>query len=238
MTRIMTKAVGDTGHLAPVFEFKADDKTPGVFEGYASVFGVVDVFGEKVLPGAFIESLVDKKRRGTTVKMFWSHDPGQPIGKWLDMAEDKKGLFVKGKLNLDVQRAKEIHSLMMDGAIDGMSIGYRTQEADFEGMVLLLKKLDLLEVSVVSLPANEKARVDDVKTATARARFDKFCTALKSGQPLPVSEFEDLLREAGVPKSMATAIASVGYAKAIRSESDSRDEAMSELRDAISALRG
>lgn len=226
-------------HLAPVQGIKAlsSDDQPGMFEGYASVFNNVDIFGEKVLPGAFVDSLVDKKRRGMSIKMFWNHNPSEPIGRWLDMAEDSKGLFVKGQINLQVQRAKEIHLLMLDGAVDSMSIGFFTEEADFEDGVLLLKRLNLLEVSPVSLPANDRARIDDVKSAERVARFDQFCAALKAGTPLPVKDFEDLLREAGVPKSMAKQIASVGYARAIRCEADGHDEALTELRASLASLR-
>lgn len=226
-------------HLAPVMQIKADEKTPGLFEGYASVFNNVDMFGEKVLPGAFIDSLVARKRSNgrTSIKMFWSHNPSEPIGKWLDLAEDSKGLFAKGQLNLEVQRAKEIHSLMLDDSIDGMSIGYREVEVEFDDGILLLQKLDLMEVSVVAMPANPRATIDDVKSAHRALEFEKLCAALREGKPRPVKEFEDLLREAGVPKSMATAIASVGYAKAIRSESDGCLEALNELRSSLAGFK-
>lgn len=226
-------------HLAPVYEMKAvPDPATGTFEGYASVFGVVDLFGEKVMPGAFIDSLVDRKRKGTSVKMFWSHDPREPIGRWLDMAEDSKGLYAKGQLNLKVQRALEVHSLMMDGSVDGLSIGYMEQEADYDGQTRLLKKLNLLEVSVVAMPANPRATVEDVKSHRGvDLRLIQFGAAVKAGRPPPVKDFEDILREAGVPKSMATTIASVGYAKAIRSESESRGEALRELRESILGFR-
>lgn len=227
-------------HMAPVLEIKADAATPGMFSGYASVFNNVDMFGEKVLPGAFVDSLVARKRPNgrTGVKMFWSHNPSEPIGKWLELSEDQHGLAAKGQLNLDVQRAKEIHALMLDDSIDGMSIGYREVETDFKDGVVLLQKLDLLEISVVSMPANPKSLVETVKSENRASQFDKFCTALREGKPLPVKDFEDLLREAGVPRSMATAIASVGYAKAIRSESEGRqEEALTALRQSLASFK-
>lgn len=233
-------ATADVKHSAPMAFIKAAPDETGKFEGYGSVFNNVDLYGEKVVPGAFIDSLVARKRPGggTKIRMFWSHDPAQPIGKWLDAAEDSKGLFMAGQLNLDVQRAKEIHSLMKDEAIDGLSIGYRVQEADFaDDGVLVLKKLDLLEVSVVSIPANPKATIDEVKSQQNAFRFAKFCADLKAGNPPAIKEFEDILREAGVPKSMATAIASVGYAKAVRSESESRKEAFDELAGSLAGLK-
>lgn len=219
----------------------ADDKV-GTFEGYASVFGVVDSYRERVMPGAFIQSLVDHKQRGTKVKMFFYHDPRMVIGRWVDMAEDKKGLYVKGQLNLNVNAGREAHELLKTGDMDGISIGYREVEAENDGAtgVRNLIKLDLVEASLVSLPANVRAVVDDVKSAQVvlAARFADFCKALAEGKPLPAKDFEDILREAGVPKSMATSIASVGYAKAIRSDSESAaEQAMRDLRDAVASFQ-
>lgn len=188
----------------------------GTFEGYGSIFGNVDVYGEKVLPGAFAESLARHKREGSNVVMLWNHNPSEPIGVWNDLVEDGKGLRVSGRLFLEIQRARELHALVKAAAISGLSIGYREQDIDKEGEVRLLKKLDLYEVSLVSFPANRRARVESVKSE----RMSEFARRLRDGDPLPVKEFEDILRDAGIPKSMATAIASHGYAKAIRRDSE------------------
>lgn len=227
-----------TREAAPVCEFKAleKDAPPGTFEGYASVFGVVDSYRERVMPGAFIQSLVDHKNKGTRVKMFWYHDPRSPIGKWLDLAEDKKGLYVKGQLNLNLTQGKECYELVKDNIVDGLSIGYRERAADDKDGVRELTELELLEVSLVTMPANPRATVDDIKSVKTAARFDAFVKALVQGKPMPAKDFEDLLREAGVPKSMATQIASVGYAKAIRSESESAVEAMADVRAALAGF--
>jgi hypothetical protein len=101
-------------------------------------------------------------------------------------------------------------------AIGGLSIGYRETDTDQDGAVRILKKLDLYEISPVSFPANRRARIEAVKSE----RMDEFARRLRDGDPMPIKEFEDILRDAGVPKSMAVAIASHGYAKAIRSESE------------------
>jgi HK97 family phage prohead protease len=188
----------------------------GTFEGYGSVFGNVDSYGEKVMPGAFIESLAKHKREGTKVKMLWQHNPDQPIGVWDDLAEDAKGLWGQGRLILEVQRAKEVYALAKNDAIGGLSIGYREVDTDQDGNIRLLKKLDLYEISPVSFPANRRARIEAVKSE----RMDEFARRLRDGDPMPIKEFEDILREAGVPKAMAVRIASVGYAKAIRSDSE------------------
>lgn len=188
----------------------------GTFEGYGSVFGNVDLYGEKVMPGAFVESLARHKREGTSVLMLWNHDAHQPIGVWDDLAEDAKGLWGKGRFLLDIQRAREVHTLAKNRAIGGLSIGYRETDTDQDGAVRLLKKLDLYEISPVTFPANRRARIESVKSE----RMDEFARRLRDGDPMPIKEFEDILREAGVPKAMAVQIASVGYAKAIRSESE------------------
>lgn len=188
----------------------------GTFEGYGSIFGNVDSYGEKVMPGAFVDSLARHKREGTNVLMLWNHDAREPIGVWEDLAEDAKGLWGKGRFLLDIQRAREVHALAKAKAIGGLSIGYRETDTDQDGAVRLLKKLELYEISPVSFPANRRARIEAVKSE----RMEEFAKRLRDGDPLPVKDFEDILREAGVPRSMAVQIASVGYAKAIRSESD------------------
>ncbi len=188
----------------------------GTFEGYGSIFGNVDSYGEKVMPGAFVDSLARHKREGSNVLMLWNHDPHQPIGVWEDLAEDAKGLWGKGRFLLDIQRAREVHTLAKAKAIGGLSIGYREEDTDKDGQVLLLKKLNLYEISPVTFPANRRARIESIKSE----RMDEFARRLRDGDPMPIKDFEDILRESGVPKSMAVAIASHGYAKAIRSDSE------------------
>lgn len=171
----------------------------GTIEGYASVFGNVDSYGEVVEPGAFVDSLVKSQRTGRKIKMLWQHDPHQPIGVWDDLAEDAKGLWVKGRLLVDESpKAREAHGLLKAGALDGLSIGYRTIKTEPKpgkpGVVSLLA-LDLLENSVVTFAANERARVEVVKSI------------LDGGQLPTVREFEGFLRDAGFSKSLAAAIA-------------------------------
>lgn len=188
----------------------------GTFEGYGSVHGNVDSYGERVMPGAFTASLAKHKREGSQVLMLWQHNASEPIGVWEDLAEDAKGLWGKGQLILEVQKAREVHALMKRKAIGGLSIGYREIKTTPDGNVRNLEELDLYEISPVSFPANRRARIEAVKSE----RMDEFARRLRDGDPMPIKEFEDILREAGVPKSMAVAIASHGYAKAIRSESE------------------
>jgi HK97 family phage prohead protease len=188
----------------------------GTIEGYGSVFGNVDSYGEVVQPGAFTQSLVDARRKGRTIKMLWQHDATQPIGIWDDLAEDSKGLWVKGHLLRDVSpKAAEAHGLMKAGALDGLSIGYRTLDAEPDDKrpgVVLLKKLDLLEVSPVTFAANDRARVEVVKSI------------LDAGQLPTVREFEGLLREAGFSKAKAVAIAATATPHLRREPEGKADE--------------
>lgn len=198
------------------FALQVKDLTDeGTFEGYGSIFGNVDSYGEKVAPGAFVESLARHRREGTSVLMLWQHNSDEPIGVWEDLAEDSKGLWGKGRLIMEVQKSREAHALLKAKALRGLSIGYREMETEPDGNNRILKKLDLMEISPVSFPANRRASVTAVKSE----RMDEFARRLRDGDPMPIKEFEDILREAGVPKAMAAQIASVGYAKAIRSES-------------------
>jgi HK97 family phage prohead protease len=135
----------------------------GAFEGYASLFGIADLGKDVVDRGAFRDSLV---RRGAAgVKMLWQHDPTEPIGRWLELREDSRGLYVRGRLSLAVERAREIHALMRDGAVDGLSIGFRSQRARTEPRSGLrrLQKVDLWEISLVTFPMLPQARVSAVK---------------------------------------------------------------------------
>ena len=204
----------------------------GTFTGYGSVNGNVDSYGERVMPGAFAGSLAKHKREGTNVLMLWQHNPNEPIGVWEDLAEDAKGLWGKGRLIMEVQKAREVHALMKANAIGGLSIGYREIKATPDGNVRNLEELDLHEISPVSFPANRRARIEAVKSE----RMEEFARRLRDGEPMPIKEFEDILREAGVPKTMAKQIASVGYAKAIQceAEGDQANEAAAFLK----ALRG
>jgi HK97 family phage prohead protease len=135
----------------------------GVFEGYASLFGIADLGKDVVMPGAFADSL--RNRAANAVRLLWQHDPATPIGRWLSIEEDRRGLRVRGKLNLAVERARDIHALMREGAVDGLSIGFRVERARAERPTGLrrLEKLDLWEISVVTFPMLPGARVETVK---------------------------------------------------------------------------
>jgi HK97 family phage prohead protease len=135
----------------------------GTFSGYASLFGEVDLGNDLVMPGAFRESLAARGAQG--VKLLFQHDPNEPIGVWLDLHEDGRGLFARGRLMPEVSRAREVLSLMRAGALDGLSIGFRTVQGrtDPATGVRRLDKIDLWEISVVTFPMLPEARVSAVK---------------------------------------------------------------------------
>lgn len=213
----------------------------GTFTGYGSIFGNVDSYSEVVEPGAFAKSLARQAKAGVAPIMLWQHRADDPIGIWEGLEEDAKGLKGTGKLLLDVQSGREAYARIKAGAVRGLSIGYREIKAEPDGNVRRLKELDLLEISVVTFPANARAGITSVKSSEA---LQEFARRLRDGDPMKCSEFEDLLREAGVPKAMAVQIASVGYAKAIRSESEGAGDlspvsetALANLKAALGSLR-
>lgn len=129
-------------------------------EGYASLFGVTDQGGDVVMPGAYGRSLARLKAGGRAVRMLWQHDAGQPIGVWDEIVEDGRGLRVKGRILTEVAKGREAAALVAAGAIDGLSIGYRTvtAEKDAKGQ-RLLREVELWEVSLVTFPMLAEARV-------------------------------------------------------------------------------
>ena len=131
-----------------------------VIEGYASLFGACDQGGDVVQTGAYGRSLKGLAEQSRRVKMLWQHDPAHPIGIWDEVREDARGLWVKGRLLTDVEKGREAARLIEAGAIDGLSIGYRTVKAakNDKGQ-RLLKELELWEVSLVTFPMLPSARV-------------------------------------------------------------------------------
>jgi len=124
--------------------------SPDQFEGYASLFDVADGAGDRVAPGAFAASL---RRRGAgEVRMLYQHFPHAPIGVWEEIAEDRRGLYVRGRLSTDVEQARDIRALLADGALNGLSIGFRTVRARRRPGGRELLEVELWEISVVTFP--------------------------------------------------------------------------------------
>jgi HK97 family phage prohead protease len=138
----------------------------GSFAGYASVFGVTDGQGDRVAVGAFRDSLARWREGGHLPPFLWQHDMAEPIGRFDLVVEDSHGLRVEGRLALDTSRGREAQALLRLGALDGLSIGYSTIAAKAAGDgSRLLTALELHEISLVTLPANEAARIAWVKAA-------------------------------------------------------------------------
>lgn len=183
-----------TKHFDVGFEIKAVN-ADGTVEGYGSVFGVRDNYDDVIAKGAFMDSLKSHKAAGTMPAMLWQHDADKPIGVWTEMVEDEKGLRIKGQLAMETVKGKEAHALLKMGALNGLSIGFMSKEwaYDRDTEVRTLTAIDLWEVSLVTFPANEKARVTNVKSAD---------------ELQAPKDAEKVLRDAGFSKSDATAFVS------------------------------
>ena len=134
-------------------------------EDYASLFGQPDQSGDVVMKGVYAASLSALKAQGQHVKMLWQHDASEPIGVWDAVHEDAKGLYVKGRLLDSVARGREAAALIAAGALDGLSIGYRTKKAmRAKDGIRHLAELELWEVSLVTFPMLSTARVGSKAT--------------------------------------------------------------------------
>ena len=154
----------------------ASDET-GIFEGYASVWNEPDGYGDTIKPGAFKRTL---SKRSSGPSMFWNHDPGQPIGVWTELVEDARGLRVKGQLVTETVKGAEALALLKVGAISGLSIGFRalrSERGPNGGRVLT--EIELVEISLVTLPAASKARITSVKGAAGPADAAAFAEAAR-----------------------------------------------------------
>ena len=170
----------------------------GRFSGYASLFGKVDRGRDAVMPGAFGASLA--ARAPGSVRMLFQHDPDQPIGVWQKIVEDDHGLYVEGRITTAVSRGAEILELLRSGAVDGLSVGFKTKRARTDPATGVRKILeaDLWEISVVTFPLLEGARIDAVKSD-------------RCGMPTK-REFEQwLTRDAGLSRRDARRLIAGGY---------------------------
>jgi HK97 family phage prohead protease len=151
------------------FEIKAINDEDGTFEGYGSIFGNVDADGDVIDSGAFTKSLLNHRSKNTLPALLWMHDPYNPVGRYLEVREDARGLYVKGQLILESSQGRDAYALLKGGAINGLSIGYvpREWELDKAQKTRKLKEVDLWEVSLVTFPANSLARVMAVKNRIA-----------------------------------------------------------------------
>lgn len=168
-----------------------------------------------VVRGAFSKSLGS----GRKVKMLWQHDQSQPIGKFTEIKEDERGLFVKGRLLKEVQQGREAMAMLREDVIDSMSIGYRTVEAIEEGngSVRKLMEVDLFEISLVTFPMLPSAKITDVKSIQTEREFERF------------------LRDAGYSRKVAAALTLHGF-KAIDCQRDAVADDEQKRADAMRAV--
>lgn len=176
----------------------------GKFTGYGSVFGNIDSYRDVVQRGAFANTI----RQGKRIPILWQHDMREPIGVFESMKEDDNGLFVEGQLNMETTRGREAFALLKQGAIKGLSIGYIPEDSDFdpERNIRTLTDIKLMEISLVTFPANVEAEVVGFKNCNMSA-----------------GDFERLLREAGgFSRSAAKTITAKGF-KAFLEQRDAED---------------
>ncbi len=187
----------------------------GTISGYGSHFGVKDQGGDVVEVGAFADSIAAHRPL-----MCDGHDLNAVVGVWDEVVEDAKGLRVRGRLALGTQRGRDLYELLKMGAFDGLSIGYRADKVGYKDGARLLQKISLIEISLVSYPMLQSARIDAVKAA----------------EELTERELEKrLVRDAGLSRSVARALMSGGF-KALQPERDAGPEKdLSELRALLEA---
>jgi len=168
------------GHLDYAIRFAADESA-GTFTGHAAVFGERNSFNEIVKPGAFTRTLADYHARNLRPPMLWSHRADEVIGVWADVREDRTGLAVTGQLITETARGKEAHALLKAGALSGLSIGFRAKQAtrDANG-VRILSQIDLVEISLVAIPAAGNARITHVRADNAAVFSRAVASAIAS----------------------------------------------------------
>jgi HK97 family phage prohead protease len=186
-------------HGALPQRFKFAVSKSGEVTGYGSIFGNVDFTGERVLPGAFRNSIAELQSQNRAPLMLWQHNSDEPIGRWIDFQEDSIGLYLVGEFNLNTNRGTEAYEHVRAGDVSGLSIGYRVIRSQPNGVVLDLLELELLETSIVSFPANPKARVSGVKCDSA-------------------IDVERLLRDGGLSRGAAKKLAAGGWPALSRDE--------------------
>ena len=159
----------------------------GTFTGHAALFGVEDLAHDVIERGAFTATLDHRGVSG--VKMLWHHDPAEPIGRWLEIRQDARGLFVRGRISTAVARGREALALMREGVLDGLSIGFRTVKGfrDRRSGIRRLAEVDLWEISLVTFPMQPQARVASVDAARSASNLVASVDAARSASKLVAS---------------------------------------------------
>jgi HK97 family phage prohead protease len=154
------------------------------FSGYASMFDGLDSYGDTIKAGAYKNTLMDRER---PIQLRWNHY-GPVIGKFTELYEDERGLYVSGELTKGHSVAEDTAALLRHGAISGMSIGYIVKEEEQQGVIRALKEIELIEISIVETPADNNAHITSLKSATK------------------LKDVEQVLRQKGFSQKEATEI--------------------------------
>jgi len=182
------------------------------FTGYASVFGGIDSYGDRIAEGAYSNTLKDRER---PIALRWNHY-GPVIGKFTELREDEKGLFVTGELTKGHSTAEDAAALLRHGAISGLSIGYIPKDSEMNGPIRELKEIELFEISIVEEPADNAAHISGIKSVFSE------CESLK--------EIElTMRRHCGLSQSVSTAIVSAVKGAVTQSDSESEQNAILEV---------
>jgi HK97 family phage prohead protease len=196
--------------IGPLIEVKflGDGADVGTFDGYAATFNGVDSQNDTIVPGAFADTIAQHQAAGTAPALLWNHDTAEPVGKLTGMQEDARGLRIKGMLNLRTTAGVRAHEHLKARDVSGLSVGYVVPpggEEQKRSGPRILKKLNLHEVSIASMPADTRARVTGVKMLTS------------------LSELERGLRgeiKLSLPRGAAAKIAAVGWPALVGGEDD------------------
>jgi HK97 family phage prohead protease len=205
LTSVWDPGKKEKKHLTFPSKVKAldQDEDVGTFEGYGAVFGNTDRHNEVIMPGAFRRSLLENGMPS----LIWQHDSKQPIGIYTSVKEDEHGLYVRGQLNLFVQKGKEAWQLLKQGALSGLSVGFITQrdKIDEETGTRQLEDIDLFEISLVTFPANPMAKVVNVKEWDER-------------------QYEKFLRDAGFSRKDSKTLTAHGFKSILEDQRDADSE--------------
>ncbi len=184
--------------LSRAFQLEAKATAEGAVEGLASPFGgEPDAYGDIIAPGAFRSSIERHRKRGTAPALLWAHDAARPVGTWQRLEERPDGLHVKGALNLKSSAGSEAFEHLRHGDVTGLSIGFTLPGgvSDYSGNNRVLREVELHEISLVTIPAADTARIYAVKGLELKSR----------------AELRDLLRESGLSRAAADKLSKGGW---------------------------
>lgn len=216
-----------------------DSSNVGEFSGYASVWGSVDLGGDMIERGAYTKTLDEWHNKGQLPQLLYYHNDQIIIGDWLEMREDDKGLFVKGRLwvkgDLRIESAVMAYNVLRGTSVKGLSIGYRARDYEIQeqidgSQIRLLKEIELFEVSIAPYSMEPKAKVHAVKSLTD-----------EDGQILTKREVEKVLRDAKLSRRQAKAFIGGGYDALVRDEQsvvdvEDRDDSLGKS-DVLASLK-